>query len=86
MPTYDYRLPGSDRVYEVKHAITRKAHTWGELCELGGLPPGDTPPDAPVERLVTAAGVIGAQSLRNPSAAPCGRSDGACGGGSCAFN
>lgn len=86
MPTYDYRLAGSERVYEVKHAMALKAHTWGELCEIGGLPPGDTAPETPVERLVSAAGVVGAGALKNPSAAPCGRSDGGCGGGGCAFN
>jgi len=82
MPTYDYRCLASGRIYEVKHAISQKALTWGELCELGKLERGDTPLDSPVERLVSAAGVVSNGALRNPEP-PCG--GGGCGRGACSF-
>lgn len=86
MPSYDYRCEHTGRVYEVKHAMAHKATTWGELCALGGLEPGDTPVDAPVERLLSAAGVVGARALRNPAAPSCGAANGCGASGSCAYN
>lgn len=86
MPTYDYRCPSTGRTYEVRHAMARKATTWAELCELGGLDAGDTPPDAPVERLLGAPGVVGAGALKNPAAPPCAAAKACCGGGACGFN
>jgi predicted nucleic acid-binding Zn ribbon protein len=80
MPTYEYRCLPSGKVYEVKHAMSAKARTWAELCDLGGLERGDTPPDAPVERLISAAGVVSRRALRNPEAPPCGASNPCCGG------
>lgn len=85
MPTYDYRVCGTSRTYEVKHRMALKAATWGELCEIGGLEPGDTPLDTPVERLLSAAGVVGSRALRNPAAPPCGQPNG-CSGGACGFS
>lgn len=86
MPTYDYRRLDTGRVYEVKHPIAYRATTWGELCALGALDPGDAPVDTPVERLVSAAGVVGAGALKNPSAPPCAAANACCGGGACGIN
>ena len=85
MPSYDYRCLASGRIYEVKHSISRKASTWGELCEMGNLEPGDTPADSTVERLVSAAGVVSKGALRNPEAPPCAAANACCGGGACGF-
>ena len=82
MPTYDYRILATGAVHEVKHSITVKAVTWGELCALGNLDPGDTDPASPVERLLSAAGVVRRNTLRNPEP-PCG--GGGCAGGACGF-
>lgn len=42
--------------------------TWGELCQSARLDTGDTPPDAPVERLLFPVGVStpqGDSALKN---------------------
>jgi hypothetical protein len=52
------------------------------LCALGNLEPGDVAPDSPVERLISAAGVVSSGALRNPEP-PCG--GGGCGRGACSF-
>ena len=58
MPSYDYRCLATGTVHEVKHSLSQKATTWAELCALGNLAPGDIAPDSPVERLISAAGVV----------------------------
>lgn len=85
MPTYDYRCAATGEVHEVKHRISEKAHTWGELCALGGIDPGEVPADSPVERLLSAAGVVSGAALRNPAAPPCAAANACCGGGACGF-
>ena len=42
MPSYDYRCPANDRVVEVRHGMNDTVNTWGELCQLAGIEPGDT--------------------------------------------
>jgi len=56
--------------------------TWGELCALAGLEPDPTPPDAPVERLITGGQVVRSSSLGDAAAPPCA-SGPCCGGGRC---
>lgn len=81
MPTYDYRCPANGRVVEVRHGMAEQLTTWGELCRHAGIEPGDTPSDSPVERMISAAGVVNSSSLRNPEPPACG--SGGCGGGMC---
>lgn len=50
MPTYDYRCPANGRVLEVFHGMSERVASWGELCALAGIEPGETDPQAPVER------------------------------------
>lgn len=57
MPVYEYHCPANDCQVEVYHGISDKVTTWGELCQRAGLVPGDTPADAPVERLLYPVGV-----------------------------
>lgn len=52
MPTYDYVCPTNQRTVRVQHGMSRTIATWQDLCEIAEIAPGDTPPDAPVERLV----------------------------------
>jgi hypothetical protein len=57
MPNYDYQCPSNGRRIEVFHAMNERLRTWGELCHRAGIEPGDTPGDAPVEKLVGAPGL-----------------------------
>jgi len=54
MPFFDYYCPLNKRTVEVRHEISRKCHSWGEVCQLAGIDLGDTPPESPVERLISA--------------------------------
>jgi len=84
MPTYDYRCEADQKVYEVKHSISEKLETWGELCERAGLGTNGIAPDTKVTRLISGSGVVKSSSLKNPEAPPC--MSGGCGaGGSCGF-
>ena len=84
MPSYDYRCAANDRVVEVRHHINEKLSTWGELCTLAGIEPGATPPDEPVERLITGGQVVRSSSLGDADAPACS-SGPCCGGGACGF-
>ena len=57
MPNYDYHCPSNGRRVEVFHPMKERLRTWGELCRRAGIEPGDTPADAPVEKLVSAPGL-----------------------------
>ena len=54
MPYYEYRCASNGRVLEVRHAMDERLATWGELARRAGTDPGETPADAPVERLMSA--------------------------------
>lgn len=58
MPVYTYFCPSTNQKLDVTHSIHDKAQTWGELCRLGKLEPGDIPADAPVKRLISAPAVM----------------------------
>ena len=83
MPTYDYHCPANDKVVEVKHRISESVSSWGELCELAGIEPGDTPAETPVEKLITGGGIVKSKSMG--SEPPC-VSGPCCGGGGCGHN
>jgi predicted nucleic acid-binding Zn ribbon protein len=57
VPNYDYFCPGNGLRVEVFHAMKDRLSTWGELCERTHRELGDTPADAPVEKLVSAPGL-----------------------------
>ena len=78
MPTYDYRCEQNGRVVEVQHRMSEKLLTWGELCALAGIEPGDTPPDASVSKVLTAGNVVRAEHLRF-NGAPCEMGGACCG-------
>ena len=79
MPTYDYVCESNGRVVEVKHRMSETLGSWGELCARAGIDGGDTPADAPVQRLATGGQVVKRSSLGETP--PCG--GGGCGGGMC---
>lgn len=84
MPTYDYRCEADQKVYEVKHSMSERLNTWGELCDRVGISTGEITPDTRVTRLISSAGVVKSSSLKNPEAPPCA-TGGGCPGGSCGF-
>jgi hypothetical protein len=81
VPTYDYRCAANDRIVEVKHRMSEQVSTWGELCRLAGIEPGETATDTPVEKLATGGQVVKSGSLKD-SVPPCS-SGPCCGGGAC---
>ena len=54
MPYYEYRCAENGRTLEVRHGMDERLATWGELVRAAGADPGDTPSDAPIERLLSA--------------------------------
>ncbi|MCJ0879847.1 zinc ribbon domain-containing protein [Stutzerimonas stutzeri] len=79
MPTYDYRCEANGQVYEVRHAMALRPRTWDELRVAGALAEDAAiADDAPVTRLLTAAGVVSSRVLKNPEAPACAR--GGCAG------
>ena len=85
MPTYDYRCDVNDSVVEVRHSMSVTVQTWGELCEIAGIDPGDTDQITPVSRLANGGNVVKSSSLKNNMPAGC-NPDACCGGGGCALN
>jgi len=57
MPVYEYYCKANGRTLTVLHPMNQKVKTWGELCNLAGIDPGETPPDAEVEKLLFAPGI-----------------------------
>jgi len=57
MSFYDYYCPANKRTVEVRHAISKKLRTWGEVVKAAGIEAGQTPLDSPVERLISAPSV-----------------------------
>ncbi len=85
MPTYDYRCETNGLTVEVKHRMSEEIHTWGQLCELAGIDPGDIRADSPVRRLATGGQVVKSGSLGESSAPSCGAGP-CCRGGMCGMN
>lgn len=60
MPLYEYKCEANGKVLEVVHRMAERYTTWGELCDAAKYPPGDTPADAPVTKLVGGGSAINA--------------------------
>lgn len=54
MPYYEYRCAANGRTLEVRHSMNERLENWGDVVDRGAADPGDTPLDAPVERLISA--------------------------------
>ncbi|MBU2709009.1 zinc ribbon domain-containing protein [Zooshikella marina] len=85
MPTYDYRCPSNGQVVEVFHGMNEEILTWGALCQLAGVSPGDTDVNAKVIKLATGGNVVSSQAYRT-NEPPCATGKPCCGGGSCEFS
>ena len=57
MPTYDYVCPENGEVVEVFHRMSDSITTWAELCKLSGAELGETAPDSPVQKKMSAVAV-----------------------------
>ena len=74
MPSYDYFCEANKQTIEVRHGIKERLKTWKEVCDRAGIPPGKTPADASVVRLVGQAMIMdkpkssssAASSLKGP--------------------
>ena len=84
MPTYDYLCEATGQKVEVRHRMSDEIKTWGELCEMAKLEPGDTPADTPVRRLISGGAFISSSSLSNPE--PSCASGSCCPGGVCGLS
>jgi hypothetical protein len=75
MPRYEYYCPSNGERFEVRHSLMQRLATWGELCERLGLPVGETPVSAPLERPLSGGVLlIERRGASDPSAT--GESDG----------
>jgi hypothetical protein len=81
MPTYDYICESNGRVVEVNHRMSDEISNWGELCQLAGIEPGETPATASVARLANGGSVISSTSS-SPDIPACA-TGGCCAGGAC---
>ena len=55
MPRYDYYCEANGKTVEVVHPMDATLSMWGEVCFVAQIPLGDTDPEAPVRRVITAA-------------------------------
>lgn len=54
MPIYEYHCPANGTHLEVLHGMDEVPKTWGELCRLADVDPGETDASAEVKRLLSA--------------------------------
>jgi hypothetical protein len=57
MPAYEYECALNGLTVEVVHGMDTSISTWGELCTLAGMDPGETPPEVPVRKLMPLPGI-----------------------------
>ena len=75
MAIYEYHCEANGRTVEVRHGMSEKLTTWGELAELAGIEADGTPDESPIERLMSAGVPMtgGASTGPAPNAGPpCG--------------
>jgi predicted nucleic acid-binding Zn ribbon protein len=53
MPYYEYHCASNGRTLEVRHSMSERLTTWGQVARAAGLDADETPADAPVERLMS---------------------------------
>lgn len=87
MPSYDYYCEANGQTLEVRHKMNEQVYTWGQLCEITGSKPGETPLQTPVKKLATGGQIVRPSSLGSGAhaAPPCETNGVCCGGGMCDF-
>lgn len=58
MPYYEYHCPANGRTVEVHHGMSESLETWSDVVSRTDADPGDTPPQSPVERLMSVSAPI----------------------------
>ncbi len=58
LPVYDYLCPANGRTVEVVHDTAVTLRTWGEVCYLAQMQPGNTDPGAAVQRVIRSAPAV----------------------------
>ena len=79
MPYYEYRCAANGRTVEVRHTMGERMETWGEVAAAAGIEAGETPADAPVERLMSLASV--GSGTQTGASSGSGQGMGGCGPG-----
>jgi len=83
MPRYDYTCEENGRTVEVMHPMDTLVSTWGELCELAAVEPGETPGVTPVKKEMSTGTIIESAAKSSgvslPQSCGCGKRHG-CGG------
>jgi hypothetical protein len=71
---YEYHCETNGRTLEVRHGMSEKVSSWGELRARAGLEDDGTPDDAPVRRLMSApVPLTGGSASDGPNGVPsCG--------------
>jgi hypothetical protein len=73
MPTYEYYCPANGKALEVKHSMSLRLGTWGELCDLAGIETGSIDPQTPVEKLMSGGNILTQKSVEsNGGGSGCG--------------
>lgn len=68
MPSFDFLCPANGQTIEVMLKMHETLATWGELCARKGIPVGDTPADAPIEKVFNSAVVMDKKRMGSGSA------------------
>ena len=58
MPAYSYFCDANQILVIVHHDMNTRLTTWGEVCYINQLDPGETDPAMPVRKLITAPNII----------------------------
>ncbi|MCK5663244.1 MAG: zinc ribbon domain-containing protein [Thiotrichaceae bacterium] len=82
MATYDYHCIENNQIVEVKHSMSEKLTTWGEVCANAKIDLGTTPANSPVNRLISGGQVVKSSVLKNPESS-CIPGSCCAGGGMC---
>jgi len=72
VPYYEYQCVANGRTLEVRHGMSERLTTWGELAQRADADVGETPKDAPIERLMSAPAAVGSSSAGDPGFQGCG--------------
>lgn len=67
MPMYDYHCAANDKTVQVTHRMSEEIKTWGQVCAMAQIEPGDTPADSPVSKVHLGANVVRRKALGSDS-------------------
>ncbi|MGB0543453.1 MAG: zinc ribbon domain-containing protein [Longimicrobiales bacterium] len=54
MPYYEYMCTANGQTIEVRHGMSEELTTWGQVADRAAVDVGDTPANAPVQRIMSA--------------------------------